>query len=89
MKLRGLGFFREKRLKLSPAPALELQPFVSLRSAFSAKVSPVAADIADSMGPLSYCKQVVEKLFAAIGFRQSQGPYFVTRMRLFPAPEPK
>lgn len=64
--------------------------FKSLRSAFG-KTDPRALDLADGMGPVAWCRAALQKLYAAMGFRQFQGSYATRRVRESapPAPEPK
>jgi hypothetical protein len=64
--------------------------FKSLRSAFG-KTDPKAADLADGMGPAAWCRLALQKLYAAMGFRQFQGSYATKRVSAWvpPAPEPK
>lgn len=65
--------------------------FKSLRSAFSYKTDPKAADLADGMGPMALCRNALQRLFAAMGFKQFQGTYATKRVSTWTpsAPEPK
>ena len=65
--------------------------FKSLKSAFSYKTDPKAADLADGMGAMALCRNALQRLFAAMGFRQYQGSYATKRVSAWtpPAPEPK